>query len=41
MKMITLEKVLDALKENKHIITVPSETAKQASLAIERMISIG
>lgn len=41
MKMITLEKVLAALKENRHVITVPEETAKQAKLAIERMISIG
>lgn len=41
MKMITLEKVLVALKENRHVITVPEDTAKQAKLAIERMISIG
>lgn len=41
MKMITLEKVLAALKEDKHIITVPAETAVQAKLAIERMVSIG
>ncbi|AJD92900.1 quinolinate synthetase [Jeotgalibacillus malaysiensis] len=41
MKMITLEKVLDALKENQHVITVDKETADQAKLAIERMIAIG
>lgn len=41
MKMITLEKVLAALKENKHMITVPADTAEQAKLAIDRMISIG
>lgn len=41
MKMITLEKVLDALKENKHPITVPEDTAEKANLAIERMVSIG
>ncbi|WML43430.1 quinolinate synthase NadA [Neobacillus sp. PS3-40] len=41
MKMITLEKVLDALKENKHVITVPTEIAERAKLAIERMVSIG
>jgi quinolinate synthase len=41
MKMITLEKVLEALKENKHVITVPEDTAEKAKLAIERMISIG
>lgn len=41
MKMITLEKVLAALKENKHVITVPADTAEQAKLSIKRMISIG
>ncbi|MDZ5710736.1 quinolinate synthase NadA [Jeotgalibacillus haloalkalitolerans] len=41
MKMITLEKVLDALKENKHVITVEKDIADQAKLSIERMISIG
>ncbi|WP_027725759.1 quinolinate synthase NadA [Tuberibacillus calidus] len=41
MKMITLEKVLAALKENKHVITVPTHTAEKAKRAIERMISIG
>lgn len=41
MKMITLDKVLAALKENKHEIIVPSNIADQAKLAINRMISIG
>jgi quinolinate synthase len=41
MKMITLEKVLAALKENKHVITVPADTAERAKLSIERMVSIG
>lgn len=41
MKMITLEKVLDALKENKHVITVPADQAERAKLAIDRMVSIG
>lgn len=41
MKMITLEKVLDALKENHHVITVDKETADQAKLSIDRMIAIG
>lgn len=41
MKMITLEKVLAALKENKHVITVSADTAERAKLAIERMVSIG
>ena len=41
MKMITLEKVLAALKENKHVITVPADTAERAKISIERMVSIG
>lgn len=41
MKMITLEKVLDALKENKHMITVPENIAKKAKQSIDRMIAIG
>ncbi|GAA0609802.1 quinolinate synthase NadA [Virgibacillus siamensis] len=41
MKMITLDNMLAALKENKHEITVPPKTAEQAKLAIDRMISIG
>ncbi|WP_227394966.1 quinolinate synthase NadA [Jeotgalibacillus aurantiacus] len=41
MKMITLEKVLAALKENQHVITVPEATANKAKRAIERMIAIG
>ena len=41
MKMITLEKVLTALKEDKHVITVPDQIAKKAKRAIDRMVSIG
>jgi len=41
MKMINLENVLTALKENKHIITVPDETARKAKLAIDRMVAVG
>ncbi|WP_313897579.1 quinolinate synthase NadA [Bacillus litorisediminis] len=41
MKMITLEKVLAALKENKHVIEVPAEIAEKAKLSIERMVSVG
>lgn len=41
MKMITLEKVLAALKENKHVITVSDEVAERAKLSIDRMVSIG
>ncbi|MBU6452858.1 MAG: quinolinate synthase NadA [Cyanobacteria bacterium REEB67] len=40
MKMITLEKLHRALKEDVFHVTVAAETASQARLAIERMISI-
>src|SRR5699024_9066762 len=41
MKMITLEKILTALKENKHVITVPEQLAEKAKQAIDRMVAIG
>ena len=41
MKMTTLEKVRDSLREGKHRIVVDEETAAKARLAIERMVSIG
>src|SRR5690625_2446922 len=41
MKMITLEKVLAALKENKYVIDVPYDIARKANNAIDRMVSIG
>ena len=41
MKVTTLPKVLSALERLEHRITVPPEIAKRASLAIERMVSIG
>jgi quinolinate synthase len=40
MKMITLEKLRDALRDNKYEVTVPQETADRARLAIERMVAI-
>lgn len=40
MKMITLEKVYDALVNKKHVITVPKEIADKARLAINRMLEI-
>ena len=40
MKMITLEKVYDALVNDKHVITVPKEIADKARLAINRMLEI-
>ena len=40
MKMITLEKVYDALVNEKNIITVPKEIADKARIAINRMLAI-
>ena len=41
MKMITLEKVLAALKENQPEITVPEDIREKAKLSIDRMVAIG
>ncbi len=41
MKMITLEKVRDALRDWKHEVRVPAETAVMARRAIQRMVEIG
>jgi quinolinate synthase len=40
MKMITLDKVLHALEEMVHPVTVPPELAERARTAIERMIAL-
>ncbi len=40
MKMITLEKVYDALVNEQNIVTVPKEIADKARLAIDRMLAI-
>ena len=40
MKMITLEKVYDALINEQHVVTVPKEIADKARLAINRMLAI-
>ena len=40
MKMITLEKVHDALVHERNIVTVPGEIADRARLAINRMLEI-
>ena len=40
MKMITLEKVYDALVNEKNIVTVPKEIADKARLAINRMLEV-
>lgn len=41
MKMITLENLRDSLRDLKHEVTVPAETATRARRAIERMLAIG
>jgi quinolinate synthase len=40
MKVTTLEKVRDSLRDLQHVITVDPDTAGRARLAIERMVSI-
>jgi quinolinate synthase len=41
MKVTTLDKVRDSLRDMRHRITVDPETAARARLAIERMVAIG
>jgi quinolinate synthase len=41
MKMITLENLRDSLRDLKHEVTVPVETAARARRAIDRMLTIG
>ncbi len=41
MKMITLKKLRDSLRDGKYEVTVPDEVAAKARLAIERMVAIG
>ncbi|MGH2984318.1 MAG: quinolinate synthase NadA, partial [Solirubrobacterales bacterium] len=41
MKMITLPKVRDSLRDFKYEVKVPEEIAKRATLPIERMVAIG
>ncbi|MDI9259471.1 quinolinate synthase NadA [Alicyclobacillus sendaiensis] len=41
MKMITLEKVRDALVRMETVISVPADVADRARVAIERMVAIG
>jgi quinolinate synthase len=41
MKMITLPKLRDALRDGVHEVKVPAEIAERARIPIERMISLG
>ena len=40
MKMITLEKLRDSLRDWKHVVTVPEDVAARARRAIDRMMAI-
>ena len=41
MKMITLPKLRDSLRDGKHEVEVPAEIAARARIPIERMVAIG
>jgi quinolinate synthase len=41
MKMISLEKARDSLRDMKHVVTVEPELAERARGAIDRMVAIG
>jgi quinolinate synthase len=41
MKMITLPKLRDALRDGKFEVRVPPEIAERARVPIERMVAIG
>jgi quinolinate synthase len=41
MKMTTLEKLRDCLRDGKHVVTVPADVADKARRAIDRMVAIG
>jgi quinolinate synthase len=40
MKRITLENIRDALRDMKHEVTVPSDVAARARVAVERMLAV-
>jgi quinolinate synthase len=41
MKMITLEKLRDSLRDWKYEVAVPKEIAERARGAIDRMVAVG
>ena len=41
MKMITLPKLRDALRDGEPVVRVPDDIAARARVAIERMVAIG
>jgi quinolinate synthase len=40
MKLTTLDRLYTALKEEKHVVTVPDPTAKKARKALEKMFEL-
>ncbi|PIU59279.1 quinolinate synthase, partial [Candidatus Bathyarchaeota archaeon CG07_land_8_20_14_0_80_47_9] len=40
MKLNTLERLYVALKEEKHVVTVPESVAKKAKKALEKMLEL-
>jgi quinolinate synthase len=40
MKMISLEKLRDSLREMRHEVKVPEDVAERARIPIERMVAI-
>ena len=40
MKRITMTDVMNALKDNRHQITVPEEIRRTALMAVERMLAV-
>ena len=41
MKMITLPKLRDSLRDGKYEVRVPEEIAKRARVPIDRMVALG
>jgi quinolinate synthase len=41
MKMITLAKLRDSLRDFKHEVRVPPQIAERARIAIDRMVALG
>jgi quinolinate synthase len=41
MNRITLENTFEALRDNRHVISVPEDIRVRAARAVERMIAIG
>ncbi len=40
MKLTTLERLYDSLKQGKHVVKVPDNVARKARIALERMFAV-